>query len=250
MHVEIVGRGPRLVLVHGSVTPGWMTWNAQKPLSSRFTLVVPIRTGYPPNPPLKSIDFEEQARELSELLQPGDHLVGHSYGAVVSLLAAPGAAAGVAHGGGAASLPPLRAVLRRSTRSSHASRGLLAIRADTSSSSSLSSGRRCRFSTRCPRHSKQALALRWPSVLPTKPTFRSTSLQLPSSQSWSSPAATARRSTRSATSSRSGSAPSEPSSRAQATRSRGRPGSTRRWSISSSGPNNASNRLLLSRSGR
>lgn len=91
MHVEIVGRGPRLVLVHGSVTPGWMTWNAQKPLSSRFTLVVPIRTGYPPNPPLKSIDFEEQARELSELLQPGDHLVGHSYGAVVSLLAAPGA---------------------------------------------------------------------------------------------------------------------------------------------------------------
>lgn len=91
MHVEIVGRGPRLVLVHGSVTPGWMTWHAQKPLSSRFTLVVPIRTGYPPNPPLKSIDFEEQARELSELLQPGDHLVGHSYGAVVSLLAAPGA---------------------------------------------------------------------------------------------------------------------------------------------------------------
>jgi pimeloyl-ACP methyl ester carboxylesterase len=90
MHVEIVGRGPRLVLVHGSVTPGWMTWNAQKPLASQFTLVVPIRTGYPPNPPLAAIDFEEQARELSELLQPGDHLVGHSYGAVVSLLAAVG----------------------------------------------------------------------------------------------------------------------------------------------------------------
>jgi pimeloyl-ACP methyl ester carboxylesterase len=91
MHVEIVGRGPRLVLVHGSVTPGWMTWNAQKPLASDFTLVVPIRSGYPPNPPLESIDFQDQARELRNVLEPDDHVVAHSYGAVVSLLAAPGA---------------------------------------------------------------------------------------------------------------------------------------------------------------
>jgi pimeloyl-ACP methyl ester carboxylesterase len=88
VHVDITGRGPRLVLVHGSVTPGWMTWNAQRPLASRFTLVVPVRTGYPPNPPLSSIDFDDQAGELLGLLEPGDHLVGHSYGAVVSLLAA------------------------------------------------------------------------------------------------------------------------------------------------------------------
>jgi pimeloyl-ACP methyl ester carboxylesterase len=91
MHVEITGRGPRVVLVHGSVTPGWMTWNAQRPLASRFTLVVPTRTGYPPNPPLESIDFEEQAHELCDLLEPGDHLAAHSYGAVVAMLAAPGA---------------------------------------------------------------------------------------------------------------------------------------------------------------
>jgi pimeloyl-ACP methyl ester carboxylesterase len=77
--------------VHGSVTAGWMTWNAQKPLASRFTLVVPIRSGYPPNPPLEAIDFEDQARELRDVLDPGDHLVAHSYGAVVSLLAAAGA---------------------------------------------------------------------------------------------------------------------------------------------------------------
>jgi pimeloyl-ACP methyl ester carboxylesterase len=88
VHVEIVGRGPRLVLVHGSVTPGWMTWNAQKPLAQRFTLVVPTRSGYPPNPPLEAIDFEQQSRELLDVLEPGDHLVGHSYGGVVSLLAA------------------------------------------------------------------------------------------------------------------------------------------------------------------
>jgi pimeloyl-ACP methyl ester carboxylesterase len=89
MHVETLGSGPRLVLLHGSVAPGWMTWNAQKPLAERFTLVVPIRSGYPPNPPLGHIDFDVQARELAEVIEPGDHLVAHSYGAVVALLAAP-----------------------------------------------------------------------------------------------------------------------------------------------------------------
>lgn len=89
MHVETLGSGPRLVLVHGSVAPGWMTWNAQKPLAERFTLVVPVRSGYPPNPPLEHIDFELQARELEDVIQPADHLVAHSYGAVVGLLAAP-----------------------------------------------------------------------------------------------------------------------------------------------------------------
>ena len=76
------------MLVHGSVAPGWLTWNAQKPLADRFELVVPTRSGYPPNPPLDSIDFEAQADELAALLEAGDHLAAHSYGAVVSLLAA------------------------------------------------------------------------------------------------------------------------------------------------------------------
>jgi pimeloyl-ACP methyl ester carboxylesterase len=89
MHVETLGSGPRLVLLHGSVTAGWTTWNAQKPLARSFVLVVPVRTGYPPNPPLESIDFDDQAAELLDVLEPGDHLVGHSYGGVVSLLAAP-----------------------------------------------------------------------------------------------------------------------------------------------------------------
>jgi pimeloyl-ACP methyl ester carboxylesterase len=88
MHVEVVGRGPRLVLVHGSVGFGMEAWAAQRRLADRFTLVVPTRSGYPPNPALDRIDFEDQARELAELVEPGDHLVGHSYGGVVSLLAA------------------------------------------------------------------------------------------------------------------------------------------------------------------
>jgi pimeloyl-ACP methyl ester carboxylesterase len=87
VHVEVVGSGPRLVLVHGS--GGNSGWPAQRPLAERYTLVIPTRTGYPPNPPLERIDFDVQAGELLELLEPGDHLVGHSYGGVVSLLAAP-----------------------------------------------------------------------------------------------------------------------------------------------------------------
>ena len=49
-------------------------------------LVVPHRAGYPPNPPHERIDFEVQAGEIAELIEPGTHLVGHSYGGMVSLV--------------------------------------------------------------------------------------------------------------------------------------------------------------------
>jgi pimeloyl-ACP methyl ester carboxylesterase len=88
MHVDVLGSGSRIVFVHGSVASGLQTWAAQKPLAERFTLVVVTRSGYPPNPPLERIDFEVQADEIAEILEPGDHLVGHSYGGVVSLLTA------------------------------------------------------------------------------------------------------------------------------------------------------------------
>jgi pimeloyl-ACP methyl ester carboxylesterase len=88
VHVETVGSGPRVVLVHGSVGSGWSTWWAQRPLAERFTLVVPDRPGTPPNPPVAHVDFEGQAPLVAELLGDGAHLVGHSYGGVISLYAA------------------------------------------------------------------------------------------------------------------------------------------------------------------
>jgi len=88
VHVETVGSGPRVVLVHGSIGGGWTTWWAQRPLEERFTLVVPDRPGTPPNPPVDHVDFEEQAPLVAELLEDGAHLVGHSYGGVISLYAA------------------------------------------------------------------------------------------------------------------------------------------------------------------
>jgi pimeloyl-ACP methyl ester carboxylesterase len=78
----------RVVLVHGSVGTGAVTWSGQLPLADRFELVVLERSGYPPNPPRDRIDFEEQAEELRDVLRPGDHLVGHSYGGVIAMLAA------------------------------------------------------------------------------------------------------------------------------------------------------------------
>ena len=86
--VETVGSGPRLVLVHGSVGNARMTWAQQAALAESFTLVYVTRGGYPPAPPLARIDFEDQAEELAAIFEPGDHLAGHSYGGVVSLLAA------------------------------------------------------------------------------------------------------------------------------------------------------------------
>jgi pimeloyl-ACP methyl ester carboxylesterase len=88
VHVETVGHGPRVVLVHGSVGNGWSTWSEQRPLAERFTLVVPDRPGSPPNPPVEHVDFEKQAPLVAELLEDGAHLVGHSYGGVISLYAA------------------------------------------------------------------------------------------------------------------------------------------------------------------
>jgi len=79
---------PRLVLVHGSVGNGAATWAAQGPLAERFELVVLDRPGFPPGPSVASVDFEEHGRWLTERLEPGDHLAGHSYGGIVSLLAA------------------------------------------------------------------------------------------------------------------------------------------------------------------
>jgi pimeloyl-ACP methyl ester carboxylesterase len=86
-HVETIGSGPRVVLVHGSGNPA-TAWDAQRALADRFTLVLPIRSGYPPNPPLERIDFERQAEELAALLDGRAHLVGHSYGGVISMLLA------------------------------------------------------------------------------------------------------------------------------------------------------------------
>ncbi len=78
----------RLLLVHGSVVNAELTWSAQKPLAERFDIVAPNRRGFPPGPDVERVDFEDEAVWLEQFLEPGTHLVGHSYGGVIALLAA------------------------------------------------------------------------------------------------------------------------------------------------------------------
>jgi len=80
--------GPRILFVHGSVVNGDLTWGAQKPLADRFELVIPNRRGFPPGPDVERVDYEDEAAWLEQYVEPGTHLVGHSYGGVVSLFAA------------------------------------------------------------------------------------------------------------------------------------------------------------------
>jgi pimeloyl-ACP methyl ester carboxylesterase len=79
----------RVLLIHGSVGNA-EAWAPVRPaLEQRYEVLAPNRGGYPPGPLLERIDFERQAEELAPLLgDDGAHLVGHSYGGVISLLIA------------------------------------------------------------------------------------------------------------------------------------------------------------------
>jgi pimeloyl-ACP methyl ester carboxylesterase len=76
------------VLVHGSIVGAHQTWRHQRPLAERWTLRMPNRPGFGASPSLERGDFEVEAPLFAELLGDGAHLVGHSYGAVIALLAA------------------------------------------------------------------------------------------------------------------------------------------------------------------
>jgi pimeloyl-ACP methyl ester carboxylesterase len=88
LHVERLGEGPPVVLVHGSIGGGRAAWAEQRPLAKRWTLVIADRPGFGAGPLVERVDFEVDAPLVAELLAGGAHLVGHSYGGVVSLLAA------------------------------------------------------------------------------------------------------------------------------------------------------------------
>jgi pimeloyl-ACP methyl ester carboxylesterase len=88
LDVERVGTGPPVVLVHGSIVDAPRTWRRQLVLADEWALCMPNRPGFGASPPLARGDFEAEAPLMAELLGDGAHLVGHSYGAVIALLAA------------------------------------------------------------------------------------------------------------------------------------------------------------------
>ncbi len=91
MHVAVHGAGPHVVFVHGGADGGEAAFPAQLPLQERWTLVLPDRPGHGRTPAAGREDFERDARLIAHLvegLHGGAHIVGHSYGGVVALLAA------------------------------------------------------------------------------------------------------------------------------------------------------------------
>ncbi len=89
LHVRVWGEGERVVLVHGSNSPDpGRVWGEQRPLAAHYQLIVPDRRGYGHSPIVERPDFEVDVGDVITLLGKGAHLVGFSYGGVVSLLAA------------------------------------------------------------------------------------------------------------------------------------------------------------------
>jgi pimeloyl-ACP methyl ester carboxylesterase len=85
LEIEVVGEGPSVLFVHGSVVGPDRTWAQQLALADEWTLRLPSRPGFGASPPLERGDFELEAPLFAELLGEGAHLVGHSYGAVIAL---------------------------------------------------------------------------------------------------------------------------------------------------------------------
>lgn len=84
---------PPAVLVHGTLSWGTLTFERQRTLALRRRLLVPDRRGFGASPDLRgsryTSDHDVDARDVIAVLgEGGGHLVGHSYGAVVAMLAA------------------------------------------------------------------------------------------------------------------------------------------------------------------
>jgi pimeloyl-ACP methyl ester carboxylesterase len=88
VHVTVWGAGEPVVFVHGSFAWGEQTWQEQRPLGDHHRLLLLDRRGFGHSPVNGRVDFERDAEDVAEVLGEGAHLVGHSYGGVVSLLAA------------------------------------------------------------------------------------------------------------------------------------------------------------------
>src|SRR3954451_10755508 len=88
LDVERTGAGPPVLFIHGDIVGPALTWRKQRELAEGGRLIIPSRPGFGASPPLERHDFEVEAPMFAELLGDGAHLVGHSYGAVIALLAA------------------------------------------------------------------------------------------------------------------------------------------------------------------
>ncbi len=88
--VEVWGAGEPVILVHGSGAPAPISemWSRQRPLAESYRLIILTRGGYGDRPVVMKTDVEADAQDVLSLLGEGAHIVGFSYGGIVSMVAA------------------------------------------------------------------------------------------------------------------------------------------------------------------
>jgi pimeloyl-ACP methyl ester carboxylesterase len=89
--VQKAGSGPALLLVHGALLNGTLTWGAVLPsLAERFTVYALDRRGRAPSGDAKEYSLDTEADDIVQVVRAiGSPLkvLGHSYGALASLAA-------------------------------------------------------------------------------------------------------------------------------------------------------------------
>jgi pimeloyl-ACP methyl ester carboxylesterase len=90
LHIEECGAGEPVVLVHGSGSWGAETFQQQRALGDEFRVILIDRCGYGKSPAAGPIGWPTDTGVVAGLLTQlgGAHLVGHSTGGTVALLAA------------------------------------------------------------------------------------------------------------------------------------------------------------------
>jgi pimeloyl-ACP methyl ester carboxylesterase len=88
LHVAEWGSGQPILFVHGSFGFGEEQWEKQRPLSSRWRMLLVDRCGHGRSPDTGRSGWNEQSEDIANLLGDGAHLVGQSYGGTLALLAA------------------------------------------------------------------------------------------------------------------------------------------------------------------
>jgi pimeloyl-ACP methyl ester carboxylesterase len=83
-----IGEGPPVWLVHGQLADPVRTWSRLAPLADRWRLISVHRPGYGSSPATDRSDWVAEGERLAEIIEPVAHLVGHSYGAMVAMVAA------------------------------------------------------------------------------------------------------------------------------------------------------------------
>jgi pimeloyl-ACP methyl ester carboxylesterase len=92
LHIETYGSGEPAVFVHGSGSWGAETFGAQRALADEFRVILIDRCGYGQSPAAGPIGWPTDTGVVADLLTElgHAHLVGHSTGGTVALLAAAG----------------------------------------------------------------------------------------------------------------------------------------------------------------